>query len=262
MNPVAIRRGMAPLILSLPHTGLEIPPNLLARLASPDLAVHDTDWRIHDLYGFGAELGATMVRTQLSRTVIDVNRDPSGASLYPGQATTGLVPIETFDGQPLYRTGEEPSEAEIAQRRADWFEPYHEALAAEIERLHVLHGRIVVYDCHSIHSVVPRLFEGELPVFNIGTNGGTSCDQGLSETIGRICRATGESVVVDGRFRGGWITRRYGRPDEGVHAIQMELAQRFYMDEERPEVPNLPKADRAASTLRRIVEGALAWVAA
>ncbi len=232
---LSVRRGDAPLIVSLPHTGIDLPPNLASRLVSPWLARKDADWWIDRLYDFAADLGATLVRTAISRTMIDVNRDPSGVSLYPGQATTELCPTTTFDGEPLYRPGQEPDLAEIAARRMRWFDPYHAALDAEVERLKARHGRVTVYDCHSIRSVVPRLFEGRLPVFNIGTNGGASCAPALSEGIAALCRETGRSTVVDGRFRGGYITRRLGRPGQNVHAVQMELACRAYVRE--PEGP-------------------------
>jgi formiminoglutamase len=226
-----IARGEAPLLVSIPHTGTDIPPDIEASLVSPWLARKDTDWWIERLYDFAGALGATVVRTKLSRTVIDVNRDPSGASLYPGQATTELCPTTTFDGEPLYRPGREPDAAEIARRRDLYFEPYHAALCAEIERLRRRHQRIVLYDCHSIRSRVPRLFEGELPHMNIGTNSGVSCDPALQRGIEDICAGSTFSWVANGRFKGGWITRRYGRPADGVHAVQMELACRSYMEE-------------------------------
>jgi formiminoglutamase len=234
MSPRAwleIHRGEAPLILSLPHTGVEIPAAIEARLGSTWLARKDTDWWVDQLYDFAADLGATTVRTRLSRTVIDVNRDPSGASLYPGQATTGLCPTVSFDGEPLYRPGMEPDEAEIVLRRGAYFDPYHEALRAEISRLKAGHARVVVYDAHSIRSRAPVLFEGLLPQFNIGTNGGASCDPALTAAIEGCCDASAFSRVTNGRFKGGWITRSLGRPDLGVHAVQMELACRGYMDE-------------------------------
>ena len=228
---LTVTRGSAPLVVSQPHAGTGIPDALLGRLTSAWLARKDTDWWIDRLYGFAAELGATIVRTAISRTVIDVNRDPSGASLYPGRATTGLCPTETFDGEPLYRSGAEPDEVEIASRRSAYFDPYHTALEAELDRLRGLHARVVVYDCHSIRSVVPRLFDGELPQFNVGTNDEASCAMALAAAVEHHCDATGWSRVTNGRFKGGYITRRYGRPAGGVHAIQMELACRGYMRE-------------------------------
>ncbi len=230
-----IRRGAAPLLVSLPHTGTDLPPAIENRLVSPWLARKDADWWIDQLYGFAGDLDATVVRTAVSRTAIDVNRDPSGVSLYPGQATTELCPTTTFDGEPLYRPGQELAADEVATRRALWFDPYHAALDAEVARLKAAHGRVVVYDCHSIRSVIPRLFAGRLPAFNIGTNGGTSCAAALEQSIAELCRASGRSTVVNGRFRGGFITRRLGRPAEDVHAIQMELACRAYLRE--PEGP-------------------------
>ncbi len=228
---LTVRRGAAPLLVSLPHTGTLIPPEFEGRYASAWLARKDADWWIDRLYDFSADLDATIVHTALSRSVIDVNRDPSGVSLYPGQATTELCPTSTFDGEALYRAGQAPDDAEIEARRQHYFEPYHAALTAEITRLRSAHGRIVLYDCHSIRSVIPRLFEGMLPVFNIGTNGGGACDGALTAAIERLCDASDQPRVTNGRFKGGYITRRHGDPAGGVHAVQMELACRGYMAE-------------------------------
>jgi N-formylglutamate deformylase len=241
MTPwLALHRGQAPLIVSIPHTGTDIPADIEATLASPWLGRRDTDWWVERLYDFAADLGATVVRTAISRTVIDVNRDPSGVSLYPGAATTELCPTTTFDGEPLYRDGCTPDTDEIARRRIAWFEPYHEALEAEIARLRVRHDRIVVYEAHSIRSRIPRLFDGELPNFNIGANGGASCAPALVARVAAACDASGLSRVTDGRFKGGYTTRRYGRPAQGVHALQMELACRSYMTD--PIGPPAPGA--------------------
>lgn len=237
MDWLDIHRGETPLIVSLPHTGMEIPPDIEARLVSRSLALRDTDWWIDRLYAFSRELGATVIRTRLSRTVIDVNRDPSGASLYPGQATTGLCPSTSFDGRPLYREGEEPDEAEVAARRAAFFDPYHAALSAELARLSNGGRPVVLYDCHSIRSRVPRLFEGELPVFNIGTNDGRSADPAVQSIVEAHCTRSPFPTVSNGRFKGGWITRGRGAPDAGVHAVQMEIACRGYMDESEEDAP-------------------------
>jgi formiminoglutamase len=232
---VEIQRGTAPLVVSFPHTGTDLPAGIEAGFVSPWLALRDADWWIDQLYDFAAELGATTVRTTISRSAIDVNRDPSGASLYPGQATTELCPTTDFDGAPLYRAGCEPGDAEIARRRAAWFDPYHDAVAAELARLRGAHGKVVLYDAHSIRSTIPRLFDGALPQFNIGTFSGASCDPALAAAVEAECAASGMSHVLNGRFKGGWTTRHYGRPVDGVHAIQMELAMRGYMAE--PDVP-------------------------
>lgn len=228
---LTVSRGSAPLLVSLPHTGTEIPADDARGLVSPWLARKDADWWIERLYGFAADLGATVIRTTVSRTVIDVNRDPSGVSLYPGQATTEMCPTTTFDGEPLYLLGAEPTAADIAERRARFFDPYHAALRAEARRLRAAHGTVVVYDCHSIRSVIPRLFDGTLPNFNIGTNSGASCDPALAAAVEAICDGTEFSRVTNGRFKGGFITRSLGRPESGIHAIQMELACRGYMPE-------------------------------
>lgn len=224
-----VRQGDAPLIISFPHGGSDL-ADVAHQFRSPWLARHDADWWIAELYEFAADMGATMIRSDISRSVIDLNRDPSGVSLYPGQATTELCPTTTFDGEPLYRTAE-PDTAEIARRKQAWFEPYHAAISTEIARLKALHGRVVLYDAHSIRSDVPRLFDGQLPQFNIGTNGGITCDAQLENAVVAICEASGKSHVVNGRFKGGWTTRHYGHPQDGIHAIQMELAMRGYMRE-------------------------------
>jgi formiminoglutamase len=259
---LTVARGEAPLIVSLPHTGTEIPSDIEARLISPWLGRRDADWWVDRLYGFAADLGATVIRTAISRTVIDVNRDPSGASLYPGAATTGLCPTETFDGEALYRPGGAPDDGEIAARRARWFAPYHVALTAEVERLRARHGHVVLYDAHSIRSRIPRLFEGELPQFNIGTNSGASCDPAIAAAVEAACDASPFSRVTNGRFKGGAITRGHGAPAQGVHAIQMELACRGYMDEPRgaptPDTWPTPFDEARAAPMVAILRAVLA----
>jgi N-formylglutamate deformylase len=266
---LSVRQGDAPLLISLPHTGIDL-AEIEPRLSSRWLGQRDCDWWIDKLYDFAPGLGATVVHTAISRTVIDVNRDPSGASLYPGQTTTGLCPTETFDGDRLYRDGEEPGPAEIDQRREDYFEPYHAALKGEIDRLRKLHPQIVVYDCHSIRSVIPRLFEGTLPVFNLGTNDGRSADPALQGLVMQIMAESGETHVVNGRFKGGWITRRHGDAANGVHALQMELSCRGYLRE--PIGPVGPEnwpvdydpeyAAGMRKTLTDILETAIRWTRA
>ena len=226
-----LQRGDAPLIVTFPHTGTDIPQELEARLTSLWLARKDTDWWVHLLYAMAHDLDATTLRTTISRTVIDANRDPSGASLYPGRATTELCPLATFDGEPLYVAGGAPDVEEISARRALYFEPYHGALAAELERLLEEHGRVVLYDAHSIRSRIPRLFEGTLHHFNLGTHAGRSCHPALTRVVEDACTHPLFTRVTDGRFKGGWTVRHHGRPDRGVHAIQMELACRAYLDE-------------------------------
>jgi len=255
-----ISRGESPLILGLPHTGTELPQECAERLNARGRALADTDWHIHQVYA-GLAPGATTVRTRIHRYVIDVNRDPGGASLYPGQNTTGLCPVTDFDGQPIYREGAEPDAAETARRREAYHAPYHEALAAEMARVRSLHGFAVLYDCHSIRSVVPYLFEGTLPDFNIGTADGKSCAAGIEHAVARICgEAEGYTSVVNGRFKGGWTTRHYGRPDEGLHAIQMELAQSTHLAAEAPPWTLDPeRLARLRAVLSDILTTLAAW---
>ena len=215
----------------MPHTGTDIPAELLSGFVSPWLAVKDTDWHIEKLYAFAERLDATLVRTLISRSVIDPNRDPSGASLYPGQASTELCPTTTFDGEPLYRAGAAPTAAQIEARRGTYFEPYHRALGAELARLRGQHPRVVLYDCHSIRSRIERLFTGSLPHYNVGTFSGASCAPELTRALEVVCDASGLTRVTNGRFKGGYTTRYYGQPGRGVHAVQMELACRGYLRE-------------------------------
>jgi formiminoglutamase len=260
MDWLQVHRGDAPLIVAFPHGGTDL-AGYDAQFVSPWLAQRDADWWIADLYAFARDLGATTVATGISRSVIDCNRDPSGASLYPGAATTELVPTTTFDGEPLY-AGAVPDAEEIARRRDTYFAPYHAALTAEIARLRADHPRVVVYDAHSIRSRIPRLFDGDLPQFNIGTNSGSTCAPELEAAIVAACAASGLSLVVNGRFKGGWTTRHHGRPASGVHAVQMELALRGYVTEPDPIDPTnwpapLDAAPVIAPTLRRVLDAAL-----
>ena len=263
-------RGNVPLLLSIPHAGVDLPPGLEQGLTSIWLARRDADWWVDQLYDFAAGLGATLVMTRISRTVIDVNRDPGGASLYPGQATTELCPTTTFDGEALYAPGTAPDAAAIAMRTERYFAPYHAALSAELARLRALHPRVVLYDCHSIRSRIPRLFAGDLPHFNIGTAGGASCAPELTAAVAAICASSSYSSVVNGRFKGGYITRHHGRPEADVHALQMELACRGYLPEKPGPVhpPSWPPAYDAAyaaplrAVLERILDACLRFAAA
>ncbi len=262
MSWLTVRRGAEPLLIAFPHGGTGL-AGLDDQFVSPARALLDTDWWIAELYAFAADMGATLIATDISRSIIDMNRDPSGASLYPGAPTTELCPTTTFDGAPLYRFGE-PDEAEINRRLHQYHRPYHEALGAELIRLREAHGRVVLYDAHSIRSRVPRLFDGELPQFNIGTNAGATCADELEAAIANICAASGESCAVNGRFKGGWTTRHYGRPEAGAHAIQMELAMRGYMAE--PETiseldwpPPIDPDPPIRPVLRQLLAAALAF---
>lgn len=258
MSPVQVTRGDSPLVLAMPHGGTWLPDRVRDALNETGLAIADTDWHIAQLYAALAP-EATVVQSLVHRYAIDANRDPSGASLYPGQNTTGLCPLTDFDGRPIYRPGQEPDAAEIAHRIAAWHAPYHATLAAELDRVRARHGHAVLYDCHSIRSAIPFLFEGTLPDFNIGTNGGASCDPALAATVESLCRETGRTTVLNGRFKGGWTTRHYGRPAEGVHAIQMELAQVAYMTEAPPWPYDPDKAGTLRPSLRRILAALTEW---
>ncbi|GHF03943.1 N-formylglutamate deformylase [Aliiroseovarius zhejiangensis] len=252
MTPVEIHRGDSPIVLGLPHTGTYVPEDIKARLNARGQGLDDTDWHIHTLYD-GLLPGATTVRATFHRYVIDANRDPSGVSLYPGQNTTGLVPLTDFDGQDIWDTP--PTDAEVEARRQAFHAPYHAALQAELERVRDRNGIAILYDCHSIRSHIPFLFDGTLPDFNIGTNLGTTCAAQIEAAVQSLCQmADGYSTVTNGRFKGGWTTRHYGRPAEGLHAIQMELAQSTYLtDEAAPWTYDTEKSARLRGHLKTIL---------
>ncbi len=250
-----INQGTSPVILAFPHTGTEVPPEIHDRLNDNGKRLADTDWHIHDLYA-GLLPDATTVRATFHRYVIDANRDPSGTSLYPGQNTTGLVPETDFDGLAIWREGEEPKDKDIADRLRRFHAPYHAALAAEIERVKGIHGVAVLYDCHSIRSTIPFLFDGRLPDFNIGTDMGRTCDPSIESSVAEIAaKAAGYTNILNGRFKGGWTTRHYGKPEQGVHAIQMELAQISHLTTEAPPFAyDEAKAKKLRLHLKAILE--------
>ena len=231
MHPVTVTRGTGPLVLGFPHTGTHVPEAIRADLNAEGRLLRDTDWHVDALYR-DLVPGVTTVAANFHRYVIDANRDPSGQSLYPGQTTTGLVPLTTFDDDPIWTTP--PDDAAIAHRLRDWHAVYHAALTAELERVRAIHGVAILYDCHSIRSEVPWLFDGVLPEFNIGTDSGRTCAPAIEAAVHDRCAASGRRMVLNGRFRGGWTTRHYGQPETGIHAIQMELAQSSHLATETP----------------------------
>jgi formiminoglutamase len=253
---VTVTRGDGSVVLGMPHTGTLLPDAIQDRLNDEGHVLRDTDWHIDTLY---ADLipGLTVVRMNIHRYAIDANRDPSGLSLYPGAATTDLVPRTNFDGAPIWKPGAEPTGADIAERLRLYHAPYHAALAAELERVRGRHGVAILWDCHSIRSVIPWLFEGTLPDFNTGTNGGATCDARIESAVVEEAAASGRTNVLNGRFKGGWTTRHYGRPELGVHAIQMELAQSSHLATEAPPFA----LDDKAAQLRPVLAQMLARLA-
>ncbi len=257
------KAGSVPLLLSMPHAGTDIPDDVAARMAPCALARADTDWHLPALYAFAEEMGASTLAARWSRYVIDLNRPPEDTNLYPGQDTTGLCPVDTFGRERLYRAGMEPDADEVARRLQRYWRPYHAQLAAELERLLALHGRVVLWDAHSIASQVPRFFEGRLPDLNFGTADGKSCSLQLEGAMIQAANAQDRfSFVFNGRFKGGHITRFYGDPARGVHAIQLEMCQCLYMDEAPPFGWRPDVAAAVQPLLRRLLGTALEWVRA
>jgi N-formylglutamate deformylase len=259
MQTFNLSHGTAPLLISLPHDGTALPPDLVGRLTDDARKVPDTDWFVSRLYGFARSLGASILWPVNSRYVVDLNRPPDDASLYPGQNTTGLCPTARFDGGPVYLEGHTPTPADIAERVDRYWRPYHQALAAELHRLKMLHKRVLLWEGHSIRSRVPFLFEGRLPDLNLGTADGASCDPALQSRLQRVLLDQADyTEVTNGRFKGGYITRHYGRPDQGIDAVQLELAQSTYMDEATGKWDDA-KALKLQGVLRKLLMAGLAY---
>jgi len=257
MDILTLHRGTAPLLISLPHDGSAIPDVLAGRMTAAAGKAPDTDWFVSRLYDFARSLGASILVPAYSRYVIDLNRPPDDVSLYPGQNTTGLCPIVQFSGEPVYLDGEEPTLAEVTERIECYWRPYHDALQAELQRLHSRHGRVVLWEGHSIRSRVPFLFEGCLPDINLGTASGASCSAATQQRLEQVLSGQLKySWVSNGRFKGGYITRHYGQPAAGIEAVQLELAQCNYMDEERASY-DPQKAEQVQELLRTLLEASV-----
>ena len=254
--------GKQPLLISLPHDGTEIPPAIAARMQPWASAVADTDWHVGRFYQPLAQaLGASLIRPRWSRYVIDLNRPADGKPLYPGRTETGLLPLVGFDGRALYLEGQQPDEAEQQGRVEAYWRPYHQALAAELTRLRQFHDRVLLWEGHSIRSVCPMFFEGTLSDFNLGTADGASASgQLLAKLCAELDQQDGYRWVANGRFKGGYITRQYGQPETGIHAVQMEMTQACYMDERPPFPWDAERAAPAQQVVAKLLEVALGWI--
>jgi N-formylglutamate deformylase len=256
----ALHRGSTPLLISMPHVGTLIPAELQPRFQPRALRVEDTDWHLDRLYAFAAELGASLLVPRESRYVIDLNRPSDNTPMYTGVNNTELCPTRFFTGEPLYREGGEPDALDILRRVEEVWQPYHDALRAELLRLRGAHGHVVLFDAHSIKSELPWLFEGTLPHLNLGTVDGRSCAPTLRRAlIGALASQQQFSHVTDGRFKGGHITRHYGHPDDGVHAVQLEMCWRAYMDEGPPAAWSDAQAAAVTPLLRKLVRTMIDW---
>jgi len=249
-----LHRGHRPLVVSVPHVGTAIPPQIASKLVPRALGTEDADWHLQRLYAFAMELGASLIVPRFARYVIDLNRPSENTPMYPGANNTELCPTRFFTGEPLYRDGQAPDDAEVQRRIARYWQPYHDALDAELRRLHAAHGFVALFDGHSIQPELPWLFEGRLPDLNLGTAEGRSCSPALREAMARVLQGHGaHSHVIDGRFKGGHITRHYGRPADGFHAVQMEMGWHCYMDPAKPPASAYDEA--RASTVLPVLKG-------
>jgi len=255
-----LHKGSIPLLVSIPHCGTFIPEDIKQQLLPLALDVRDTDWHLPILYAFAKEMGASVLQANMSRYVIDLNRPIDQTNLYPGQDTTLLCPIDNFDRQPLYPEGKTPSQDEINRRRQLYWQPYHDALSAELARIKATHGHAVLWDAHSIRSVLPRFFEGKLTDLNLGTGGGSSCDPKLADRVLACAKtATSFTSVLNGRFTGGTITRSYGQPANDILAIQLEMTWCSYMLEEPPSAYAPERAAKVQPVLKQMLQLCAGW---
>ena len=260
MKPYDLQRGDAPLLVSLPHAGTHLPIDIAGRMTGPARHVPDTDWHVDRLYDMAAGLGATVLTATHSRYVIDLNRPPDNKPLYPGASNTELCPLTMFDFAPIYLPGQEPDGGEVKCRVETYWRPYHDCLAAELARLSAKHDRVILWDGHTIRSQAPRFFEGRLPDFNLGTASGTSADPELAERLLVLATDGAEhGAVLNGRFKGGYITRHHGRPKAGIHATQLELSEITYMEEDPPFRYLVERADKIKTTIASLLTTALSW---
>lgn len=254
MHVYDFHRGTLPLLISIPHAGTEIPQAIADRLTVTARTLPDTDWYVDRLYEFARELGASVIKANYSRYVVDVNRSPDSASLYAAAPTSPVCPVQTFAGSFIYMSGREPDQREIAARVDEYWRPYHARIAAELEQMRGHHGRALLWDAHSIASEIPALFSGVLPEFNFGTRDGASCPREISEALLDIVTSDGRfGAVLDGRFKGGYITLNHGRPASGTYAVQLELAQRAYMNEGTLHGWDPQRARFAAELIARVL---------
>jgi N-formylglutamate deformylase len=255
-----LHRGSTPLLVSIPHAGTVIPADQQHRYVPRALRVEDTDWFLDRLYAFAADLGASLLVPVHSRYLVDLNRPSDNQPMYAGQNNTELCPTRFFTGEPLYRDGQAPDAAEIERRVKTYWQPYHDTVQGELERLRAVHGHAVLFDAHSIKSELPWLFDGRLPHMNLGTVGGSSCAPTLRNALaGMFAAQQRYTHVVDGRFKGGHITRQHGRPQEGVHAVQLEMCWRAYMEETPPYRWSDVRAAEVTPVLRQLVQTMIDW---
>lgn len=260
-EPYRFSGGRTPLLVSIPHVGTAVPEPIAARMTDTACRLPDTDWHVDRLYNFLSDVGASVIAATYSRYVVDLNRAPDNRPLYPGSGETGLCPITTFADQPIYRDRQAPDETEVAERRELYWRPYHERLRGELAAIRERHGAALLWEAHSIRSRVPRFFAGTLPDLNFGSGGGATADPDLVARLAEVAAAAENyRHVVDDRFKGGYITRAYGKPDAGAHAVQLELAQSTYMEEDPPYTFREDLADRIRLVLRRLLETAVQWL--
>lgn len=261
MNPIFnLQTGHTPLLISVPHVGTLVPSDQQHRYTARALQVEDTDWFLDRLYAFAVELGAGLIVPTYSRYLIDLNRPSENTPMYAGQNNTELCPTQHFTGEPLYQPGQTPDAEEVRRRVSTYWQPYHDALRGEVTRLKNQHGHAVLFDAHSIKSELPWLFEGQLPHMNLGTVGGHSCSASLrAALVSQLNSQSDYTHIVDGRFKGGHITRHYGRPDEGVHTVQLEMCWRAYMEETPPLQWHEGRAAAVTPLLQKLVQAMLRW---
>lgn len=245
-----------PILLSVPHCGTEFPTELTDQF-KPDLrsAPDDTDWFVHQLYDFAPQMGITLIHATYSRWVIDLNRDPESKPLYAdGRIITAICPATNFFGEKLYKDERtEVAGNEVARRLQAYYWPYHQQVQVLLDGLKQKHGRVLLWDCHSIRQHVPTIHREKFPDLILGDVDGTSASPGLIEETLSILDHSGYCVSHNHPFKGGYITRHFGQPSVEQHALQLEMTKVNYMDDQEQSY-NRARAERMRSLLKKVFE--------
>ncbi len=247
-----LTKGQVGVLISMPHNGQAIPDDIANTMTENGKSVADTDWYMDKLYDFSQQLGAYTLVPKYSRYVIDLNRSTTNENLYPGANSTELCPTSAFDLSPLYLTDQQPTQDEINRRITLYWQPYHQAIQNTLAEMKQQYKQVILLEAHSILSHVPRFFEGQLPDFNFGTVDGKSCSDELINQVNSLDFSP-YSIITNGRFKGGYITRAYAQPENNIHTLQLELSQHTYMNEPT-DIYNIEKAQQVKKKLQMLVQ--------
>ncbi len=229
------KQPIVPIILSVPHCGTDFPDEIRndyvpEMMAAPD----DTDWFVHQLYNFATELGITIIHAKYSRWAIDLNRDPESAPLYDdGRIITGLTTTTDFFGKSIYISDDRiPDQKEVERRLTEYYWPYYNKIQDLLDERLATFGKALLWDAHSIRHFVPTIRKEIFPDMILGNNDETTAHPELIETALHGLTSGKFGVNHNTPFKGGHITRYFGKPEQNIHALQLEMNKILYMDDE------------------------------